>query len=1057
MTREVQAQEYSENLSYQAVVYGTYGEGLGLMDTPDEASGRILLLPEGAELEIYPVTQGWGYTSYEGYEGWVSLRYLRTGPEYPSEYPSYGWIEPEYLTVYDTDGEGLELRSGPSVYRCTYGPMMDGTVLQAEAVIDTWAYVSTDGLYGWANLAFLRSSTQEEIQSVQIQQEPDEISERYEFVQPEDLILYLSDSMFYAGESGETTCTVLYGSMITEDITLLDTNGQELLILPNDHTGYAQVSMQLDTSFPCTGRLFLQSAEVMSAPVSYYVQPRIGEEMSDRLTHVSQDLQNYVMEVGQEDPRSESTVAAVETWLREDERIACTQRSGNAVLYLTTDGLAGSYNLGYDPAAGPVYGHNRYQSPEKALEQWKEGTDLSDTFLFSDLVLTNTDIAIIAPDCNFDSEGAHLVKLWYTVNHEILEQYSDQLGSSIFSYPEESGKYLLLEGGLNDFGMVVLMAHGVEINRSDGSQLMAFDIGRSDAFLTEFQDALWCNSDEYLGDSAIPAEDLRAICDVTADENGEFISQFILTGNYLKAVMADKIFDNTIVFLCVCQAMNDASMNQWFIEHGASAVIGCPWNFDCFYAAACLEELTRSLLYREQDGICEPVKYFPAYVDEDLEALIDQMTDHIAQSEDAADFIHLYLTGAWDDVSYTENEVAKMMPETRLQELKIYLRDNYLQAMGENHLVMVYPGSCEQKYAREALAEGLVFTHEGTAPSEPLEANVNLYRWKNHSFEKTAETSSDTYGEYHFDNKIPVGYYVLEAEREGLYTKHPAAVSLELCAPEQQANTLLLGYSLQGTVTDKETGEPLEGAVIEFASNYGNMAAATDGFGSWHIIAGEQTYQVQVSHMGYYPETREISRGDGSAIQSVSLTPDYTQQLQVLAQNAVMYLIGIGSPKYAVTDLDHNGRLEIFGADNGGDVGFTTFEVFEVNESLDGLVKCFDNFIFDETQLHPDICESEMINTYKDGTRYIYQFRDFARNEQGVNWDIPETLVLKQGEIIMNILESGELSADGIGQTSVKWVEEYDLRKGNIMEELTASWKGFGLHKAELPETGEAS
>lgn len=149
--------------NYHVTVYFTGNEGLALKAAPSTDAARLLMIPEGTELYISQTSGYWGYTSYNGSNGWVFLKYTRIRGDYPTVQPAFGFITPVYYTVYDTGGEGLELRKTASADDSTFGPMMDGTVVKAEAVSGDWVYVENNGHYGWCHTYFLRGSTPDEI------------------------------------------------------------------------------------------------------------------------------------------------------------------------------------------------------------------------------------------------------------------------------------------------------------------------------------------------------------------------------------------------------------------------------------------------------------------------------------------------------------------------------------------------------------------------------------------------------------------------------------------------------------------------------------------------------------------------------------------------------------------------------------------------------------------------------------------------------------------------------------------------------------------------------
>lgn len=64
-------------------------------------------------------------------------------------------------------------------------------------------------------------------------------------------------------------------------------------------------------------------------------------------------------------------------------------------------------------------------------------------------------------------------------------------------------------------------------------------------------------------------------------------------------------------------------------------------------------------------------------------------------------------------------------------------------------------------------------------------------------------------------------------------------------------------YSINGTLRDLDTGEDIIGASIQLMGT--NNGTHTNGYGYFSITLLEGTYQVQVSHIGYETQTREIT------------------------------------------------------------------------------------------------------------------------------------------------------------------------------------------------------
>ena len=139
-------------------VYDTDGEGLSLKSAADVSSIRYTTIPENTVLILDEISSGWGHTSYNGYSGWVSLRYTQVISGIEAERPEMSLLTPARYTVYNTEGEGLELRTRPDVESSTFGPVRDGVILQVMAIKGDWAYTQYNGHYGWVNLTYLKKT-----------------------------------------------------------------------------------------------------------------------------------------------------------------------------------------------------------------------------------------------------------------------------------------------------------------------------------------------------------------------------------------------------------------------------------------------------------------------------------------------------------------------------------------------------------------------------------------------------------------------------------------------------------------------------------------------------------------------------------------------------------------------------------------------------------------------------------------------------------------------------------------------------------------------------------
>ena len=155
--------ECSDKYYFQVSVYNTEGKGLALKANADINAESVLIIPEEQVLVISSVTSdGWGYTYYKGCNGWVRLRFTKLYSGYPVESPTYGFLEPAYYTVYNTDGEGLELRCKPTSDCSSFGTISDGIEVMVMAIQEPWAFVYYNWHYGWCNLTYMNKTDEQE-------------------------------------------------------------------------------------------------------------------------------------------------------------------------------------------------------------------------------------------------------------------------------------------------------------------------------------------------------------------------------------------------------------------------------------------------------------------------------------------------------------------------------------------------------------------------------------------------------------------------------------------------------------------------------------------------------------------------------------------------------------------------------------------------------------------------------------------------------------------------------------------------------------------------------
>lgn len=157
------------------VYVSTPDGGLNMRYGPGTDYDRVTTerIPDGTKLYIEYVSGNWGYTVYNGEDGWIALKQTSTklpdASSFKKEKAGY------YVYVATPDG-GLNMRSGPST---NYGKVMseripDEAELYIEYVSGNWGYTEYNGNKGWVAL---KQTTTEEPE-IELEAQPDDWSEK---------------------------------------------------------------------------------------------------------------------------------------------------------------------------------------------------------------------------------------------------------------------------------------------------------------------------------------------------------------------------------------------------------------------------------------------------------------------------------------------------------------------------------------------------------------------------------------------------------------------------------------------------------------------------------------------------------------------------------------------------------------------------------------------------------------------------------------------------------------------------------------------------------------
>ncbi len=131
----------------------TKDDPLGIRIQAAKDSERVSEIPKGSEIEILTVFDKWGYVSYNGVGGWVSMEYV----ELVSATNVTVKHEPGKYTI-ATQDDPLGIRTKPEQDAERAGEVPKGEEVEILAVYGEWGYVNYDGINGWLSFQYLKKA-----------------------------------------------------------------------------------------------------------------------------------------------------------------------------------------------------------------------------------------------------------------------------------------------------------------------------------------------------------------------------------------------------------------------------------------------------------------------------------------------------------------------------------------------------------------------------------------------------------------------------------------------------------------------------------------------------------------------------------------------------------------------------------------------------------------------------------------------------------------------------------------------------------------------------------
>ncbi len=128
----------------------TKDDPLGIRIYADKDAERVSEIPKGTEIDILAVFDAWGYVTYDGVSGWISMNYVELITA-STESPKYAVGKYKIATKDDP----LGIRTKPEQDAERGGEIPKGKEVEILAVYGDWGYVKYENTSGWLSFKYL--------------------------------------------------------------------------------------------------------------------------------------------------------------------------------------------------------------------------------------------------------------------------------------------------------------------------------------------------------------------------------------------------------------------------------------------------------------------------------------------------------------------------------------------------------------------------------------------------------------------------------------------------------------------------------------------------------------------------------------------------------------------------------------------------------------------------------------------------------------------------------------------------------------------------------------
>ena len=558
------------------------------------------------------------------------------------------------------------------------------------------------------------------------------------------------------------------------------------------------------------------------------IVPQTKAEMTEAfqtILTINAELENALTAAGIEDRTDQSALSVVQAYLRQDDRVLLYVPQPEGIFYLTRAGLVCLYSTSpMDPETCGT------MTAEEAVKRFSEGIAIpEDTVIPETPVMTNNKIHLITLD---DQDGT--MNLICRVSAMIHGLFADRTEGSLSGWQGLDFEKTFDEGRA-DCGFFQLAAHGCKVQPNGRLFIEVKDMGDqidqevvSQFFSLVVEDtiiSLAPNSQFNYWNSVLDAIDADGkIAAYILDSDGvvKEAKDFILTNtrdfycpvkvfakNFWEGVQKSGVylvyntekrtklrasvellencwdgtwFDNTVVFLDICHAAEDPAFIDFFLEHGAAAVI-------CEYGSDWKVTEQMKTLYYLTDNLADGMTIGSAIEElrtNDLlrDTVISRFSD-LAKDEIIKGYGQAYRKRYSADTQITD----KMRETEYYRDMNTYW-DGSDSSESNTGVFRQYPfPNPHILYGLGTLYGKVLLTPNDLYPVS--EGEIFLYRWINHHFELFEKMTLQD-GTYSVAG-VPYGIYAIKAVSENLEGWLPVCLQEK----SQEENIILKNKKIQ--------------------------------------------------------------------------------------------------------------------------------------------------------------------------------------------------------------------------------------------------------------------